>query len=90
MPKSKCPFFLLLECGWVFPFVIACSYYAKQKTKDPRVSYVSTSYSLTHHQTPSAWDVNSVKQCEKELEDIIWQTDRSHPVHIFIACMCAK
>ena len=53
------------------PFVIACSYYGKLKTKDPRVSHVSKSYSLPHHQTPSAWDVNSMKQCEKELEDII-------------------
>ena len=80
---------VLLECGWVLPFVVACSYYAKRKTKDLRVSYVSTSYSFTHHQTPLAWDVNSMKQCEKE-EDIIWQTDWSHLVHILIACMCAK
>ena len=50
MPKSKCPFFLLLECGWIFPFVIACSYYAKPKPKNPRVSYVSTSYDFEFHQ----------------------------------------
>ena len=81
---------VLLECGWVLPFVVACSYHAKPKTKDPRVSYVSTSYSFTHHQISLAWDVNSMKQCEKELEDIIWQTDWSHPAHIFIACMCTK
>ena len=32
-PNLSALFFLILECGWVFPFVIACSYYAKPNQK---------------------------------------------------------
>ena len=70
MPKSKCHFFLLLECGWVFPFVIACSYYAKPNQKILEFlmfQHLIALHIIKHHQHEMLLPWSNVKKSWKTL-----------------------